>query len=166
MLKTDNEIWMNSVPAQRLNDDPWRGTAFSWEVTGMMIAQCVPTVYPAFALLGWSPLATTMLFLPSMILHGLVWNALHPDMHGLPDVPLSQGLPSAPLAHLRGGKVFEFLRLNHCGHHVASGRANYNVCCPGMDQVVGTFMTEEEWTPMVRVKETKEIEGALSSSAM
>lgn len=36
-----------------------------------------------------------------------------------------------------GSPFFEFLRLNHIGHHVASGRSNYNVCCPGMDHLVG-----------------------------
>lgn len=166
LLKTDDPVWMKSAPAQRLNSDPWRGTIFTWQVTAMMFAQCIPSVYPAFYLLGWSPLATTALFVPSMILHGLVWNCLHPDMHGLPDVPLSVGLPSSTFAPLRGSPVFEFLRLNHVGHHVASGQANYNVCCPGMDHVVGTFMTEEEWTPKIRHKEAKEIEGALTSSAM
>ena len=166
LLKTDDPVWMKSAPAQRLNSDPWRGTIFTWEVTAMMFAQCVPSVYPAFFLLGWSPLATTALFVPAMILHGLVWNSLHPDMHGLPDVPASIGLPSSVFAKYRGPPVFEFLRLNHVGHHVASGKANYNVCCPGMDHVVGTFMKEEEWTPKIRVKEAKEIEGALASSAM
>jgi len=29
---------------------------------------------------------------------GLVWNALHPNMHGLPDIPASEGLPSSWLA--------------------------------------------------------------------
>ena len=58
-------------------------------------------------------------------------------MHGLPDVPLSVGYPSSTLKFLNGSPVFEFLRLNHIGHHVASGRSNYNVCCPGMDHVVG-----------------------------
>jgi len=165
-LKTDNKVWMNSKPAQRLNGDPWRGTIFTWQVTAMMFMQCIPSVYLLFFLLGWTPLATTMLFIPAMILHGLVWNTLHPHMHGLPDVPASVGLPSSVFAFARGSKVFEFLRLNHVGHHVASGAANYNVCCPGMDHLVGTFMTEKEWTPKIRHREAKEIAGAMPSSAM
>lgn len=132
----------------------------------MMFAQCIPSVYPAFYLLGWSAAATTALFVPAMIVHGLVWNCLHPEMHGLPDVPVRVGLPSSVFAPLRGSPIFEFLRLNHVGHHVASGKVNYNVCCPGMDHLVGTFMTEEEWTPKIRVREAKEIEGAIPSSAM
>ena len=94
---------------QRLNDDKWRGTAFTWEVTAMMCLQCVPTIFPAFALiLGWTPLATLALFLPSILFHGLVWNALHPNMHGLEDVPATTGLPSSALKGLRGSKVFEW----------------------------------------------------------
>jgi len=58
------------------------------------------------------------------------------------------------------------LRLNHVGHHVASGKANYNVCCPGMDHILGTYMSEEEWTPKIRVREAKPIEGALASANM
>ena len=165
-LKTDNQVWMDSQPAQRLNCDHWRGTAFTWEVTAMMTAQCIPTVFPAFWLLGWSLPATIALFLPSMALHGLIWNALHPNMHGLDDVPASVGLPSSWMARFRGSPVFEWLRINHVGHHVASGKVNYNVCCPGMDFVMNTYMTEEEWTPKIRIKQTKEIEGALSASAM
>ena len=80
--------------------------------------------------------AMWMLFL-SMTLHGLVWNTIHPAMHGLPDVPLAIGYPSSTLKFLNGSPAFEYLRLNHIGHHVASGRSNYNVCCPGMDYVVG-----------------------------
>ena len=45
-------------------------------------------------------------------------------------------------------------------------QVNYNVCCPGMDHLVGTFMPEEEWTPKIRVKEAKEIKGALAYESM
>jgi hypothetical protein len=166
LLKTDDPVWMKSAPAQRLNSDPWRGTIFTWQVTAMMFAQCIPSVYPAFYALGWDAASTTALFVPAMILHGLVWNSLHPDMHGLPDVPASVGLPSSVMAGFRGSPVFEWLRLNHVGHHVASGQVNYNVCCPGMDHLVGTFMPEEEWTPKIRVKEAKEIKGALAYDSM
>lgn len=165
-LKTDNPVWMASAPAQRMVGNKYRGTAFTWGVTRDMCLQCVPTVFPAFALLGWSVPATLALWLPAMILHGLVWNALHPNMHGLPDVPAEDGLPSATLKGWRGSPVFEYLRLNHVGHHVASGKVNYNVCCPGMDHLVGTYMSVEAWTPLVREREIKEVEGALVGSEM
>ena len=161
-LKIDDEAWMRSQPAQRLNDDPWRGTAFTWPVTAMMILQCVPTTYPIFHLLGWSPIETTILFLPAMILHGLVWNSLHPHMHGLPDVPASVGLPSSLLAPLRSSPAFAALRENHAGHHVASGRANYNVCCPGVDLLADTAMHRSEWEPKVRHRVAKELRVSLA----
>jgi hypothetical protein len=165
-LKTDNPVWMASAPAQRMVGNKYRGTAFTWGVTRDMCLQCVPTVFPAFWLLGWSIPATLALWLPAMAVHGLIWNALHPNMHGLPDVPAKEGLPSSWLAGLRGSPVFEYLRLNHVGHHVASGKVNYNVCCPGMDHLVGTYMPVEEWKPLVREREIKEVEGALAGSAM
>lgn len=35
-----------------------------------------------------------------------------------------------------------------------------------MDHIVGTYMSEEEWTPKIRVREAKPIEGALVGSKM
>lgn len=32
-----------------------------------------------------------------------------------------------------------------------SGRWNYNVCCPGMDHVLGTYAPEETWAPKARM---------------
>ena len=61
--------------------DPWRGTAFTWPSTALMFAQCVPTVFPVFHLLGWSLPATSIFYFFSMALHGLVWNAIHPGQH-------------------------------------------------------------------------------------
>jgi sterol desaturase/sphingolipid hydroxylase (fatty acid hydroxylase superfamily) len=165
--QTDDENWMKSAPAQRLNGDVFRGTAFSWSVTAMMMTQCIPTVYPVFLfLLGWSPLATTAFFVPALLFHGLLWNALHPAMHGLPDVPSSYGLPSWVLRPWRESKLFDMLRENHAGHHVMSGRANYNVCCPGFDHILGTFTPEAEWRPQVRANTARPIEGALMASEM
>ena len=88
--------------------------------------------------------------------HALVWNMLHPPMHGLPPVKLKYGAPrSSPLAHapphrrLRGGArwrwlgapswpleglrdtaYFKYIYENHQGHHVLGGQANYNVRTP------------------------------------
>jgi hypothetical protein len=71
LLKTDDAQWMKSPAAQSLNGDPWRGTAFTWQVTGMMFAQMVPTTLPVFMGLFHFSLATTMaFFVPSMVLHG------------------------------------------------------------------------------------------------
>mmetsp|Transcript_23181 Transcript_23181/g.50110 ORF Transcript_23181/g.50110 Transcript_23181/m.50110 type:complete len:163 (+) Transcript_23181:830-1318(+) len=144
-----------------------RGTAFTWSTSTIMVLQCLPTVYPTFMLgLGWSFLPTTAFFLASFILHGLVWNAIHPAMHMLPDVPMSVGFPSKVLKPFNDSWFFSYLRENHVGHHVASGLANYNVCCPGMDFVLGTAMKKSEWAPKVRAKKTREVVGALSADKM
>ena len=43
-----------------------------------MFAQCIPTVFPVFHLLGWTLPATSLFYFLSMTLHGLVWNTIHP----------------------------------------------------------------------------------------
>ncbi|KAK3238075.1 hypothetical protein CYMTET_51886 [Cymbomonas tetramitiformis] len=146
LLRTDDR-WLASQACARLDaKDPWRGTAFSWEVTAMMTAQMAPQVYPWYMLaMGWNFTDTTLFFLPAMLLHALIWNALHPNMHGLDDVPASVGAPSWVLSGLRGSAYFDWLYDNHAGHHVSGGKTNYNVACPLFDHIVGTFQTKESW---------------------
>lgn len=146
-LKTDPK-WRSTTVAKSLDEDTHRGTAFTWEVAALMTIQMLPTTIPVFKyLLGFSLPATMAILLPGMALHTLVWNALHPNMHALPDVTFSQGPPSSVFAGLRNTWYFRFLYSNHEGHHIAGGRANYNVACPGMDHLVGTFMPEKDWRP-------------------
>ena len=146
-LKTD-EKWLNSPVAKVLDDDKYRGTAFSWTVSGLMLVQMLPTAIPVFTLaLGFSLGQTLLFLLPSVLLHTLVWNALHPFMHALPDVPLADGPPSGFLAKLRSTPYFKFLYANHQGHHIVGGRGNYNVACPGADHLFGTFVPEKNWRP-------------------
>ena len=89
-LKKD-ERWLRTPAAKSLDSDVFRGTAFSWKVTALMCIQMLPTTLPAFALLGFSLPATFALFFPAMALHGAMWNALHPPMHGEPT--FLRGLP-------------------------------------------------------------------------
>lgn len=155
-LKIDDPRWVTTQAAKKLDDtkDPWRGTAFSWPVTGIMTMQMLPQVYPWFLLvLGWDFSTTSIFFGGSMILHALIWNALHPNMHGLPDVPLSEGAPSFVLAGLRGSPYFQYLYDNHAGHHVSGGKTNYNVACPMFDHILGTF----EETPVWKAKLAKKM---------
>lgn len=84
-----------------------------------------------------------------MLLHALVWNMLHPPMHGLPDVPLSVGAPSSWLAFARNTPYFRYIYENHQGHHVLGGQANYNVCCPLTDHLLGTYVPPSTWAPQV-----------------
>ena len=148
-LKTDDR-WRATKTAKSLDDDTYRGTAFTWQVTGLMTVQMLPTVLPAWHLMGYSLASTFAFLLPAMAVHALVWNALHPNMHALPDVPLRDGCPSWVLAPLRKTWFFRFLYTNHEGHHVVGGRGNYNVACPGTDHLVSTFIKEKDWRPKVR----------------
>lgn len=77
----------------------------------------------------------------------------HIDMHNLPEVPFSHGPPSRVLSWLRGTSYFNYLYQNHEGHHVLSGQANYNVCCPLVDHLVGTYVEESVWKKKVRSTE-------------
>ena len=65
------------------------------------------------------------------------------------DIPLKDGLnfPLPFAKALRKTSYYNWLYKNHMGHHVMSGRVNYNVCCPGMDQILGTYVPEAEWHP-------------------
>jgi len=86
--------------------------------------------------------------------HALVWNMLHPPMHGLPKVPASFGAPSAwPFRlddRLRNSPDFKYIDENHQGHHVLGGQANYNVCCPLTDHLLGTYVSAPVWSKKMR----------------
>ena len=138
-LKKDPR-WRKTKAAASLDSDRFRGTAFTWAVTGLMTVQMLPSTLPVFALLGFSLLETFAVLLPGMLVHALVWNMLHPPMHGLPPVPASVGAPSAPLAGLRNTAYFKYIYENHQGHHVLGGQCNYNVCCPLTDHLLGTYV--------------------------
>ena len=108
-LKKD-ERWRKTPAAASLDSDISRGTAFSWGVTGLMTIQMLPTTLPVFALMGFSLLETFTVLLPGMLIHALVWNMLHPPMHGLPPVKLKYGAPSWPLEGLRNTGYFKCAR--------------------------------------------------------
>ena len=149
-LKTD-ERWLRTPAAMSLNSDPFRGTAFTWPVTIIMFGQMLITTIPVFKyILGFSAMQAMACVVPALLLHVSVWNALHPAMHYLPDVPLKIGPPSDWFSKLSNTKVFKFLYQNHEGHHVLGGLANYNVCCPGTDHLVGSYVAEKVWRPKMK----------------
>jgi len=148
-LKKDDR-WRKTPAAASLDSDRFRGTAFTWGVTGLMTIQMLPMTLPVFASLGFSLLETFAVLLPGMLVHALVWNMLHPPMHGLPPVPMSFGAPSAPLAGLRNTAYFKYIYENHQGHHVLGGQANYNVCCPLTDHLLGTYVAAPVWSKKMR----------------
>jgi len=148
-LKKDPR-WRRTKAAASLDEDEFRGTAFTWEVTGLMTIQMLPSTLPTFALLGFNLLQTFAILLPGMLIHALVWNMLHPPMHGLPPVPASVGAPSRPLEGLRNTAYFKYIYENHQGHHVLGGQCNYNVCCPLTDHLLGTYVKPTVWTKRMR----------------
>jgi hypothetical protein len=148
-LKKD-ERWARSPAAKSLDSDVFRGTAFTWKTTGLMTFQMLWSTIPVFRLLGFGLGGTFAFLLPGMLLHALVWNMLHPPMHGLSDVPLSVGAPSTWLAGLRNTRYFRCIYENHQGHHVLGGKCNYNVCCPGTDHLIGTYVPTSAWQPQMR----------------
>merc|ERR1719201_3208940 len=148
-LKKDDR-WRQTKAAASLDEDQFRGTAFTWMVTLLMTIQMLPTSLPVFALLGFSLLETFAVLLPGMLLHALAWNMLHPPMHGLPEVPFSVGAPSSWLKWMRNTWVFKYMYENHQGHHVLGGQCNYNVCCPLTDHLLGTYVPVAVWTKKMR----------------
>jgi len=155
-LKND-ERWRSNSVAKALDADVYRGTAFHWSATLIMTIQMSPSVFPTYMLMGWSPLETLAILLPSMLVHAIVWNAVHPPMHGLPPVALRFGFGTESVP---GGEAFSkwilesaygrYIYENHMGHHVLGGQANYNVCCPLTDHVLGTYVRTEDWKPKMR----------------
>ena len=120
-----DDKWMKSEPARVLEGNTYRGTAFEWDITGLMMVQMIVTCVPVLATMGFSagpmaaPSAPPRSPTPCVELS-------HPAMHGLNEVPLERGVPSLALANLRDSKYYDYLYLNHAGHHVLSGQCNYN----------------------------------------
>jgi len=121
-----------------------------------MTTQMLPSVLPTYALMGWSVPETIAILLPSMLVHAVIWNAIHPPMHGLPPVPLTAGFGTV----VPGGQAFSewllesaygrYIYKNHMGHHVLGGQCNYNVCCPMTDHLLGTYVPMSEWQQKMR----------------
>ena len=154
-LKND-ERWRSNSVSQSLDGDEYRGTAFHWSATAIMTTQMLPSVVPTYMLMGWSLPETIAILLPSMLVHAVVWNAIHPPMHGLKPVSLSDGFGTA----VPGGAAFSewilespygrYVYENHMGHHVLGGQCNYNVCCPLTDHLLGTYVKTSEWQKKMR----------------
>jgi len=148
-LKKDAR-WRRTPASAHLDEDDFRGTAFTWKVTCLMMVQMLPSTLPVMALLGFKVYQSAAMIPPAILLHAYVWNMLHPPMHGLGDVPLSFGAPSKPLERLRNTPYFKYIYENHQGHHVLGGQANYNVCCPLTDHLLGTFVPTATWVKRMR----------------
>jgi len=139
--ETLDDMTLDRRPSVKLDADPFRGTAFSCDVSAMMTGQIAVQSYPFLWLCGWSFKASTIALFAAMLLHAAVWQTLHPAMHELPDPPLTYGVPGWSLKFLRSSGYFKFLYMNHEGHHRAPGaHGNYNVCFPLADHLFGTYV--------------------------
>ncbi|OUS42475.1 hypothetical protein BE221DRAFT_61534 [Ostreococcus tauri] len=90
-LRVDDK-WMKSEPAKILVGNKYRGTAFNWDVTGLMLGQMVITCVPVLSIMGYGFVAQAALITTSTLVHAAVWNSLHPAMHGLNEIPMSEVL--------------------------------------------------------------------------
>lgn len=139
--ETLDDMSLDEAPQPILDADPYRGTAFSWSISAIMMTEIALQSYPFLWLCGWSFKASTIGLFVAILLHAAVWQSLHPAMHDLPDPGLRYGVPGWSLAFLRKTPYFRFLYSNHEGHHRAPGaHGNYNVCCPGADHLFGTYV--------------------------
>merc|ERR1719149_428414 len=82
-LKND-ERWKSTKASMSLDDDAWRGTAFHWSATAIMTVQMMPSVLPTYMSMGFSLPEALAILLPSMLLHAVVWNAIHPPSSSAP----------------------------------------------------------------------------------
>mmetsp|Transcript_13128 Transcript_13128/g.28358 ORF Transcript_13128/g.28358 Transcript_13128/m.28358 type:complete len:119 (+) Transcript_13128:21-377(+) len=73
-----------------------------------------------------------------------------PPMHGLGNVPSSVGASSSWLSWALNSRYFKYIYENHQGHHVLGGQCNYNVCCPGTDHLLGTYVPVSQWAAKMR----------------
>ena len=73
------------------------------------------------------------------VYHGVLWNRLHTDSHGLQrELTWDDGLPyveKVPVAN----RYARWLLTNHIGHHAIKGTGNYNIVFPGPDLLAGTY---------------------------
>merc|ERR1719188_1354490 len=139
--ETLDDMSLDIKPDPILDNDPFRGTAFSWSVSAVMTLEIAIQSYPWLWLCGWSFKASTIALLVGLGLHAAVWQTLHPNMHLLPDPPVTYGVPGWSLKFLRNTGYFKFLYMNHEGHHRAPGaHGNYNVCFPLADHMFGTYV--------------------------
>lgn len=121
-----------------LDDDDFRGTAFSWST---VIAIAV-LAFPQAFLLSRICLkkhcrdfcaVSAVIFLA--LYQGFAWNSIHPAMHEMPPVPWWHGPPSVISSD---NALLDVLRRNHERHHLSKGNCCFNVTLLGGDYLFRT----------------------------
>lgn len=72
------------------------------------------------------------------IIHGVLWNTLHADSHGL-ELDLTIHGPPRLTSLPRDNPYSHWVVRNHSLHHIMRGIGNYNIIFPGWDHVLGTY---------------------------
>ena len=92
----------------------------------------------------WTLVATSII----AVIHGVLWNTLHADSHGLEDDLIVNGPPRLK-ALPRDNPYSHWVVRNHSLHHIMHGVGNFNIIFPGWDHVMGTafYATSESLVP-------------------
>jgi len=117
-----------------------RGTTATWlSFIKMSCIVMLPT-YPLLCFLGWPGPLAAVAVLAATLLHLMAYNALHPQLHNLPNVSMMQGPPSLVLGDFQNSAFAQYLKTYHVLHHRSNAQRNFNVCCPLIDHLLGTHM--------------------------
>jgi len=116
-----------------------RGTAATWWSFAKMSTCIFMPAYPLLSLVGWSLPIAVLAVLAATLLHLMMYNSLHPQLHGLPDVSLADGPPSFGPDSFQKSDLGRWLIEYHVVHHRTRASRNFNVICPLFDQLLGTY---------------------------
>jgi len=103
-------------------------------VLGTLILSGFITLFNMGIPCWWSAVATTIV----AVVHGILWNTLHADSHGIDDLEFKDGLPRLSVLP-RDNWMSNWIIRNHSLHHVMNGIGNFNIVFPGYDHVLGTY---------------------------
>jgi len=140
--ETLNSMLLDPVPVEEWPDvTVHRGTAATWLSFVKMTCCIMLPAHPLLCALGWSAPFAALAVVMATLLHLMAYNSLHPQMHGLPNVSFEQGPPSLGFG-FQESAVAGLLRRYHIVHHQTYAKKNFNVCCPLVDHLLGTFATK------------------------
>lgn len=140
--ETLNSMQIDPLPLQEWSDvTVHRGTAATWLSFVKMVCCVMLPSHPLLCMLGWSGPFAALAVAAATLLHLMAYNALHPQLHGLPDVSMEQGPPSLGFG-FQDSVVADWLRAYHVVHHRTYAKRNFNVCCPLVDHLLGTHAAD------------------------
>jgi len=139
--ETLDDMSIDAMPKEAWPDATvHRGTAATWLSFIKMSCIVMFPTYPLLCFLGWPAPIAVGAVLAATLLHLMAYNALHPQLHNLPNVSMLQGPPSLVLGDFQNSAFAQYLTTYHVLHHRSNARKNFNVCCPLIDHLLGTHM--------------------------